>query len=136
MVASFRPVHKGRSAFLPAFAPGLCWRALCPKTSRGAFFYKHEAAFMDWKKLAEEAQQLEEKRQEEDAAPSLPQAQPKLGDAVIHPTYGRCVYAGVRGDGQIYLRDPNGKFLRLAPKLVQMTAVAGQARTFSLRVKG
>lgn len=91
---------------------------------------------MDWKKLAEQAQSLEEEKQKEAAAPKPPPVQPKLGDTVLHPSHGRCVYAGQRDDGQIYLRNASGKFMRFTPTLVRLEPVPGQARTFTMKIGG
>jgi hypothetical protein len=90
---------------------------------------------MDWKKLSEEAQGLEEARAEAEAKKQRPEGpRPRAGDTMLHPILGRCVYAGDRGDGMLYIRRPDGKIVKLAPDRVEVSPVVGQPRCFSLKI--
>jgi hypothetical protein len=92
---------------------------------------------MDWKKLSEEAQGLEEAKEEEaqkKAQDAKAAPRPRAGDTMLHPVLGRCVYAGDRGDGMIYIRRPDGRVVKLSPDRVSITPSADQPRTFLLKV--
>jgi hypothetical protein len=88
---------------------------------------------MDWKKLAEEAQQLEEEQVKQKEAEKEPPP-PKLvaGDTLFHPTIGKCNYAGDRGDGVFFVRGPDGRMLQLSHKFVRVVAVQGKARQYNI----
>lgn len=91
---------------------------------------------MDWKKLAEEAKNLEETKAEEAKAAQEPPP-PKLvaGDVILHPALGRCYFAGDRGNGTFFVRGPDGRTVQLAHKLVRISAVDGQPRTYTITLK-
>ena len=90
---------------------------------------------MDWKKLAEEAQQLEETQAKQAEAAKEPPPKMLAGDTLFHPTIGRCHFAGDRGDGVFFMRDPNGRTLQMAHKLVRITAVPGKPRHYNITMR-
>jgi hypothetical protein len=91
---------------------------------------------MDWKKLAEEAQQVEDERAKQQEAEKEPPP-PKMlaGDALYHPVLGKCNYAGDRGDGVFFVRGPDGRMLQLSHKLVRITAVPGKPRQYNIAMR-